>query len=101
MASPAPPARRFNGSSTAGEVLKGVDLSGRTIAITGTTNGLGVETARALAIANAHVVMLCRNTHAADELKAKIVAEKVIILSDETQNNIQSLGGRQDRHNRM
>ncbi len=78
MTSPTPPARRFNSRSTAGDVLKGVDLSGRTIAITGTTNGIGVETARALALANAHVVMLCRNTRAADELRVKIVAEKVI-----------------------
>jgi NAD(P)-dependent dehydrogenase (short-subunit alcohol dehydrogenase family) len=80
MASPAPPTRRFNGSSTASEVLKGVDLSGRTIAITGTTNGIGLETARALALANAHVVMLCRNTRAADEVRAKIVAEKVVFV---------------------
>jgi NAD(P)-dependent dehydrogenase (short-subunit alcohol dehydrogenase family) len=77
MTSPAKPARRFNSRSTAREVLKGVDLSGRTIAITGTTNGIGLETARALALANAHVVMLCRNTRAADEVRVKILAEKV------------------------
>ena len=35
------PKRRFNASSTALDVLKGCDLSGRTYAITGTTHGIG------------------------------------------------------------
>ena len=40
--------------------------------------GPGIETARALALANAHVVMFCRNVQAAEELKKKICTEKVI-----------------------
>jgi NAD(P)-dependent dehydrogenase (short-subunit alcohol dehydrogenase family) len=39
-------------------------------------NSLGIETARALAVANAHVVMFCRNVQTAEELKKKIIAEK-------------------------
>jgi hypothetical protein len=82
--------RRFNSSTTALEIAKGVDLKWRTIGITGTTNGIGntfftikqpyctgIETARTLALANGHIVMFCRNTTSAEELKAKTCAEKV------------------------
>jgi NAD(P)-dependent dehydrogenase (short-subunit alcohol dehydrogenase family) len=68
--------RRFAKSSTALDIVKGVDLHGRTVGVTGTTNGIGIETARALAHANAHVVMFCRNVAAAEELKKKLCTEK-------------------------
>jgi NADP-dependent 3-hydroxy acid dehydrogenase YdfG len=38
---------------------------------------IGIETARALVHANAHVVMFCRNVDAAEELKKKLLTEKV------------------------
>ena len=47
---------QFGARSTADEVLAGVDLSGRRALVTGVSAGLGVETARALAAAGAHVV---------------------------------------------
>ena len=47
---------RFGARSTADEVLAGLDLSGRRALVTGVSAGLGVETARALAAAGAHVV---------------------------------------------
>jgi hypothetical protein len=34
--------RKFNASSTANDVLDGIDLKGKTILITGTTNGIGL-----------------------------------------------------------
>ncbi|OBH31112.1 short-chain dehydrogenase [Mycobacterium sp. E1715] len=49
---------------TAVDVVKGIDLSGKTCVITGASTGLGRESARALAAAGAHVVLAARN-HAA------------------------------------
>jgi FlaA1/EpsC-like NDP-sugar epimerase len=39
----------FNSKSTADEVLEGVDLTNRTILVTGCSGGIGLETMRALA----------------------------------------------------
>lgn len=47
--------------ATTDEVLRGVDLSGRTVLVTGATTGIGKETARALAAAGASVVITARD----------------------------------------
>lgn len=39
----------FGATSTAAEVIAGVDLTGRRAIVTGGSSGLGIETARALA----------------------------------------------------
>ena len=46
--------------TTTDEVLEGVRLDGRTALVTGASTGLGLETARALAAAGAHVVLAVR-----------------------------------------
>jgi len=51
-----PRTRRFGRRSTANEVLDGVDLTGRTMVVTGCAAGIGLETARALAARGAHVI---------------------------------------------
>jgi len=61
-------------SSTTDDVLDGVDLSGRSVLVTGASTGLGEETARALAAHGAAVVMavrdLARGGAAADRIRA-------------------------------
>jgi NAD(P)-dependent dehydrogenase (short-subunit alcohol dehydrogenase family) len=46
------------------EVVKGVDLTGKTCVITGGSAGLGRESARALAATGAHVILAARNMEA-------------------------------------
>ena len=62
----------FGAQSTADEVLAGLDLTGRRALVTGVSAGLGVETARALAAAGAHVIGTAR-----DIGKARRAAEAV------------------------
>ncbi|MBN1655891.1 MAG: SDR family oxidoreductase [Deltaproteobacteria bacterium] len=50
----------FGYGSTAEEVVQGLDLSGRTILVTGTNSGLGFETIRALAGRGAKVLATAR-----------------------------------------
>ena len=51
----------FGAETTADEVLDGVDLSGTTVLITGTSSGLGVETARVLDAHGARVIGVVRD----------------------------------------
>ena len=55
---------RFDATSTADDVVAGVDLSGVRAVVTGASSGIGVETARSLARAGAEVTLAVRNTDA-------------------------------------
>ncbi|OYD69468.1 SDR family NAD(P)-dependent oxidoreductase [Rhodococcus sp. OK302] len=57
---------------TTGDVLAGVDLTGRTVVVTGASSGLGAETAQALAGAGAHVVLTARDISAAGSVATRI-----------------------------
>ncbi|WP_290059509.1 SDR family NAD(P)-dependent oxidoreductase [Amycolatopsis solani] len=63
----------FSASSTADDVLAGVDLTGVRAIVTGASSGLGAETARALAAAGAEVTLAVRNTAAGEVAAAAIV----------------------------
>ncbi|WP_392959712.1 SDR family NAD(P)-dependent oxidoreductase [Streptomyces sp. LN245] len=62
----------FGARSTADDVLRGIDLSGRLAVVTGGYSGLGLETTRALAGAGAHVVVPARRPATAREALADI-----------------------------
>jgi len=62
----------FGFDSTAAEVIAGVDLVGRRAIVTGGASGIGVETARALAGAGAHVTLAVRDVAAGHRAAADI-----------------------------
>jgi len=55
----------FTAASTTGDVISGIDLSGKTAIVTGGYAGLGLETVRTLASAGATVIVPARNTEKA------------------------------------
>lgn len=66
----------FDRESTVDQVLDGVDLSGRVFVVTGSSSGLGEESARGLAARGARVVMAARdparNAEAAGRIGASV-----------------------------
>jgi NAD(P)-dependent dehydrogenase (short-subunit alcohol dehydrogenase family) len=73
----------FSAQATAAEVVAGIDLSGRRAIVTGSTSGIGVETARALASANAEVTLAVRNLDAgkrtAEDISASTGYRRVLV----------------------
>lgn len=65
-------ASAFGAATTADEVLEGIDLSGKTVLITGASSGLGAESARAMAAKGARVVLTARQVD-----KARGVADGI------------------------
>ena len=57
----------FGAKTTAAEVMEGVDLSGKTVIVTGGYSGIGLETTKALCAAGADVIVPVRNKAKADE----------------------------------
>ncbi|GLY44115.1 oxidoreductase [Amycolatopsis sp. NBRC 101858] len=57
----------FGATSTAAEVLAGIDLTGKLAIVTGGYSGIGLETTRALTHAGAHVVVPARRRATAEE----------------------------------
>ncbi len=67
-----PPTSAFGADSTAEEVTAGLDLSGKTYAITGANSGLGFETMRVLALRGAHVIGIARTMDKAQRACASV-----------------------------
>ncbi|GEN66443.1 SDR family NAD(P)-dependent oxidoreductase [Chryseobacterium rhizosphaerae] len=57
----------FNAQSTAEEVIKGIDLTGKIAIVTGGNTGIGLETTKILAAAGATVIIPARNIQKAVE----------------------------------
>ena len=65
---------KFGATSTAAEVIAGTDLSNKRAIVTGSSSGIGIETARALASAGAEVTLAVRNTDAGHRVAEDIIA---------------------------
>lgn len=52
----------FSAASTTDDIIKGIDLTGKTAIVTGGYSGIGLETVKALALAGAKVIVPARNT---------------------------------------
>lgn len=64
----------FTATTTAAQVVEGVDLGGRRAVVTGGASGIGLETARALALAGADVTLAVRDEYAGMRAAAEIAA---------------------------
>ncbi|WP_327292672.1 SDR family NAD(P)-dependent oxidoreductase [Streptomyces sp. NBC_01198] len=67
----------FGAKSTADDVLRGIDLTGKLALVTGGYSGIGLEATRALAKAGAHVVVPARRPETATEALAGIEGVEV------------------------
>ena len=56
----------FNKKNTAEDVTNGIDLAGKTVAITGVNSGLGQETMRVLESRGAHIIGMARTLEKAE-----------------------------------
>lgn len=79
-----PVASPFHAKSTAAEVIKGIDLSGKLAVVTGGYSGIGLETVKALVSAGAEVIVPARDAKkAAGALKGMTkVTTGVLDLAD-------------------
>lgn len=79
------PRSSFPPDATAEQVTAGIDLTGKTILVTGCNSGIGLETMRVLALRGAHVIGTARTLERGQEACASIVGKAtpvVLELSD-------------------
>jgi NAD(P)-dependent dehydrogenase (short-subunit alcohol dehydrogenase family) len=80
----------FGFQSTAGEVISGIDLTGKRAIVTGGASGIGIETVNALAKAGAEVTIAARNVEAgkkvADEIMATTSTNKIQVARLDLEN---------------
>jgi NAD(P)-dependent dehydrogenase (short-subunit alcohol dehydrogenase family) len=72
MTSPSLITTSFSATSTADEVIHGINLGGIRAIVTGGSSGLGIETARVLTAAGAEVTLAVRNTDAGNTVAEEI-----------------------------
>jgi NAD(P)-dependent dehydrogenase (short-subunit alcohol dehydrogenase family) len=65
----------FGFSLTATDVLSGVDLTGKTMIVTGGASGIGIETVKSIAAAGASVTIAARRPDAAEEVAQNLRTE--------------------------
>jgi NAD(P)-dependent dehydrogenase (short-subunit alcohol dehydrogenase family) len=92
------PQRRINSGfgprSTAADVLRGIDLSGRLAIVTGGYSGLGLETTRALSGAGARIVVPARRRAYAEEVLEGLARVEVDELDLGDLESVHAFAGR-------
>jgi len=73
----------FDRKATAEDVSAGFDLTGRHAIVTGANTGIGLETARVLALRGASVTMACRNLDKAHAARDGILESNAAIEKDQ------------------
>jgi NAD(P)-dependent dehydrogenase (short-subunit alcohol dehydrogenase family) len=84
----------FGYTSTAAEVIAGVDLTGKLALVTGGYSGIGLATTRVLAGAGAHVVVPARRRASAEEALAGIDGVEVDELDLADLNSVRAFADR-------
>ncbi|MFH0519427.1 SDR family NAD(P)-dependent oxidoreductase [Streptomyces sp. M41] len=84
----------FGATSTAADVLHGIDLTGRLAIVTGGYSGLGLETTRALAEAGAQVVVPARRRATAEEALTGLAGVEVDELDLGDQDSVRRFAER-------
>lgn len=84
----------FDRTSSAADVVLGIDLRGKLAIITGGHGGLGLETTRALASAGADVLVLARNPTAARATLADVPGVEVDMLDLADQASVRACAER-------
>jgi NAD(P)-dependent dehydrogenase (short-subunit alcohol dehydrogenase family) len=78
----APIASDFNRNSTASEVIRGHDLRGKMVIVTGGSAGIGLETTRILSSAGARVIVPARDLEKARAAVGKLATVEPMELTD-------------------
>ncbi|XP_021729958.1 short-chain dehydrogenase TIC 32, chloroplastic-like [Chenopodium quinoa] len=86
-----PGASGYGSATTAEQVTEGIDASNLTAIVTGGASGIGLETARVLALRNAHVIIAARNMNAANEAKEMILKDNKSARIDVLKLDLSSL----------
>jgi NAD(P)-dependent dehydrogenase (short-subunit alcohol dehydrogenase family) len=94
------PRSSFAATATAEDVTAGIDMSGKTVVVTGCNSGIGLETMRVLALRGAHVIGTARTLERGQEAIASVQGKAtpvVLELSDfdsvvACANTIQAMG---------
>ncbi|XP_065355814.1 WW domain-containing oxidoreductase [Calliphora vicina] len=68
--------QRYDGSTTALQILHGKDLHGRLAVVTGANCGIGYETARSLAFHGCEVIFACRSRSSTETAIESIIKER-------------------------
>ncbi|HVS23589.1 MAG TPA: SDR family NAD(P)-dependent oxidoreductase [Gammaproteobacteria bacterium] len=66
------PRSHFAASATAEDVTAGIDMTGKTVVVTGCNSGIGLETMRVLALRGAHVIGTARTLERGQEACASV-----------------------------